>query len=167
MWHWTIFAEFTPLCAPRRVERGNLKRRLDVSLRGKILNFMGGVWCVRKEREGRGKTVWCVCCEFKAGWVYSVSHSQITPGPCVKALSGNVYPRCLRFKLCLVGYTRRRAIRVCFFDVVEKWSEVKACRFSPGLWRIVRMGLGAQKKKSIKRTRDSKLCRRSHECKRC
>lgn len=48
--------------------------------------------CEGKEREWRGKTGWCVCCEFKAGWVYSVSHSQISPGPCVKALSGNFYP---------------------------------------------------------------------------
>lgn len=163
MWHWTIFAEFTPLCAPFRVERGNLKRRLDVSLRGKILNFMGGVWCVRKEREGRGKTVWCVCCEFKAGWVYSVSHSQITPGPCVKALSGNVYPLCLHFKLCLMGYTRRRVICVCFCCC--RTVKLRRADFHQGFEEL--WGCDLERKKSIKRTRDSKLCRRPHECKQC
>lgn len=68
-----------------------------------------------KEREWRGKTEWCVCCEFKTGWVFSVSHSQYTPGPCVKAPSGNVFPTF--FTLCeVVPYSARceTPLRVIF-----------------------------------------------------
>ena len=68
---------------------------------GKKLKLYGWGLVRGKRGNGEGKQ-WlcvyvyvcvcvCVCWEFKAGWVYSVSHSQITPGLCVKALSGNVF----------------------------------------------------------------------------
>lgn len=93
----TPFFFFFPRTAWRWNGKPEASGSLRVSLRGKnFLNFMGGAWCVRKEREGRGKTEWCVCWEFKAGWVYSLLHSQITPEPCVQTISGTF---CLHLQL--------------------------------------------------------------------
>lgn len=132
------FEDFPPLYAPKG-ETWSVVWMFHSG--GKILNFMGGAWCVRKEREGRGKTVWCVCCEFKAGWVYSVSHSQISPGPCVKALSGNVYPRYPHFNSCLTRCAPKRSIFVYFCCC---WGA--GTGFGSTLRNFKGLCLGAQKK---------------------
>lgn len=78
-------------------------------------NVMGGAWWGERRR---GKTRWCVCCEFKAGWVHRVSLSQITPARCVKERSGNVSA------LCLLVERRRFTEHTLWNPLTDGWSGV-------------------------------------------
>lgn len=99
---------------------------LDISLREKILKFYG--WGLLREKRGKGEGKQCDVCAVNSklggSTVFHIPKQLPGSALCVKARSGNDYPRCLHFvKLCLMDLTGN-AIMHDFF-VFFLWSRAK------------------------------------------